>query len=89
MTKLEMETVILYNEEENIAEVYTEDKKLQVKLTRLAEKYPEQICATGKNSFTVPKNCVSIREPYSEERRRRASERARSAGYRPPVRRKD
>ena len=41
---------------------------------------------SGSACFIVPKNCISIREPYSEERRRAASERAKQAGYKPPVR---
>ena len=38
-----------------------------------------------KHNFTVPKRCVSVREPYSAERRKAASERAKAAGYRPPI----
>ena len=38
------------------------------------------------HNFTVPKRCVSVREPYSAERRKAASERAKAAGYQPPVR---
>ena len=37
-------------------------------------------------SYThLPKRCVSVREPYSAERRKAASERAKAAGYQPPV----
>ena len=35
---------------------------------------------------TDPKRCVSVREPYSAERRKAASERAKAAGYQPPMR---
>ena len=38
-----------------------------------------------RQTFTVPKRCVSVREPYSAERRKAASERAKAAGYRPPT----
>lgn len=38
-----------------------------------------------RQTFTVPKRCVSVREPYSAERRKAASERAKAAGYKPPV----
>ena len=41
-----------------------------------------------KHNFTVPKRCVSVREPYSAERRKAASERAKAAGYRPPTTKK-
>ena len=54
----EQETIILYNQAEATAEVYTHDPKLLEKLRRLAEKYPDQIvkkdpvCQSG--SRTAP-----------------------------------
>ena len=36
----EQDTIILYNQAETTAEVYTHDPKLLGKLRRLAEKYP-------------------------------------------------
>lgn len=89
LSKYEEETVVLYNEAESTASVYTHDPKLKEKLKRLSEKYPEQISFEKSNSsggvtYTVPKKCVLIREPYSEERRKAASERAKTAGYHPP-----
>ena len=65
----EQETIILYNQAEATAEVYS----------------PDQIVKKDRQSFTVPKRCVSVREPYSAERRKAASERAKAAGYRPPI----
>ena len=85
----EQETIILYNQADTTAEVYTHDRKLMEKLTRLSQKHPEQVCKKDKHNFTVPKRCVSVREPYSAERRKAASERAKAAGYRPPVRKAD
>ena len=82
----EQETIMLYNQADTTAEVYTHDQKLMEKLTRLSQKHPEQVCKKDKHSFTVPKRCVSVREPYSAERRKAASERAKAAGYQPPVR---
>ena len=89
----EQETIILYNQAEATAEVYTHDPRLLEKLRRLAEKYPDQIVKKDRQTFTVPKRCVSVREkrcvsvrePYSAERRKAASERAKAAGYKPPV----
>ena len=72
----EQETIILYNQAEAAAEVYTNDPRLLEKLRRLAEKYPDQIVKKDRQTFTVPKRCVSVREPYSDERRKAASERA-------------
>lgn len=90
----ERETIILYNEAADTASVYTYDPKLIGKLKRLHEKYPDKVypektrqhgsdrCA----SYIVPKRCVSVREPYSEERRKADSERAKQAGITPPPR---
>ena len=80
----EQETIILYNQAEVTAEVYTHDSRLLEKLRRLSEKYPDQIVKKDRQTFVVPKRCVSVREPYSAERRRAASERAKAAGYAPP-----
>ena len=90
-SKYEMETILLYNEEEPTANVYTHDPKLIRKLKRLAEKYPDKVYPdravhAGAVSYAVPKSCVSVREPFSDERRRAASERAKNAGYMPPAR---
>ena len=80
-----LETIILYNQAEAAAEVYTHDPRLLEKLRRLAEKYPDQIVKKDRQTFLVPKRCVSVREPYSNQRRKAASERAKAAGYRPPT----
>ena len=86
LNAIEQETIILYNQAEATAEVETYDARLLEKLNRLAEKYPDQIQKTGERRFIVPKRCVSVREPYSAERRKAASDRAKAAGYMPPVR---
>lgn len=89
LSKYEEETVVLYNEADSTASVYTHDPKLKEKLKRLSEKYPAKIVFNTENSsggvtYIVPKKCVLIKEPYSEERRIAASERAKTAGYHPP-----
>ena len=76
LSKYEQETIILYNQAELNASVYTHDPKLLEKLARLSEKYPKQIQPDGPNRYVVPKGCVLVREPYSEERRAAAKERA-------------
>lgn len=91
LSKYEQETIILYNEEEATASVYTHDPKLMEKLKRLSMKYPDKIYPERKEhpgavSYIVPKSCVSVREPYSDERRKAASERAKKAGIIPPTR---
>lgn len=50
----EQETIILYNQGEADAEVYTHDPRLLEKLRRLAEKYPDQIVKKDRQTFTVP-----------------------------------
>ena len=82
----ERETILLYNQAEPMAEIYTHDPRLMEKLDLLAKKHPDQIIRKDAHNFTVPKRCVSVREPYSVERRKAASERAKAAGYQPPVR---
>lgn len=84
LSLLEQETILLYNQAEATADVYTHDPKLLRKLNLLAEKYPEQIIRKDALHYIVPKRCVSVREPYSAERRRSASERAIAAGCTPP-----
>ena len=85
LSLLEQETILLYNQAEPAAQVYTHDPKLMKKLNCLAGKHPEQIIKKDAHNFIVPKRCVSVREPYSAERRKAASERARAAGYKPPL----
>lgn len=89
LSRVEQETIVLYNEAEATAEVFTYDQRLLKKLERLAVKYPGQVTRTGDRQFIVPKACVLIREPYSEQRRKAASDRAKAKGYRPPANRKE
>jgi hypothetical protein len=91
LSKYEQETIINYNEDEDTASVYTYDKKLRKKLEALALKYPDKIIPkrtfpNGAVDYTVPKRCVSIREPYSDARRAADSTRAKKAGVLPPGR---
>lgn len=85
LSLVEQETIINYNQAEAVAEIYTHDPRLIKKLEQLASKHPEQITRKDAHNFLVPKRCVSVREPYSAERRKAASERARAAGYKPPM----
>lgn len=91
LTPYEMETIVLYNQAEATANVYTHDPKLIAKLRRLHEKYPDKVFPyrkehSGAVSYAVPKSCVCIREPYSDARRKADSERAKKAGIAPPGR---
>lgn len=91
LTPAERETIILFSDADKTASVYTHDVKLIKKLRRLSEKYPDKIYPERKErhgavSYIVPKRCVSVREPFSDERRIAASQRAKQAGYAPPKR---
>lgn len=91
LTQYEKETILLYNEAEQTASVYTHDRRLILKLKRLSEKYPDQIYpdkpeSGGAVSYIVPKRCISVREPYSDARRKADSERAKASGIAPPGR---
>ena len=85
LTKKQKITEVYYNAKDPLAEVYTHDTKLKKQLRDYAEKYPELCQLTDDNGqgglrFEIDKSRISIRltAPYSEERRKRASERAKA-----------
>lgn len=76
----ERETIINYNNEEKVAQVYTCNESLQRKLDKLCEEYPECTCINFdeySKTYIVPKKWVKIRPPrkMSEENKQKASER--------------
>ena len=84
LTLLERETILLYNQAEQTADVYTHDPKLMKKLSALSKEYPKQVIKKDAHNFVVPKSCVSVRKPYHDEHRKAARERAKTNGYLPP-----
>ena len=83
LTPAERETIILTSEADETASVYTFDKRLKVQLKRLSEKFPELIypgkkAIEGAVNYIVPKSCIVIYTPYSDERKRAASKRAKT-----------
>ena len=93
LLRIEQETIVLFNEAEATASAYTHNRKLREKLERMARKFPDKVALerrsqAGAVSYLVPKSCVSIREPYSDERRAADRERALNANVRPPTRSK-
>ena len=79
LTKYEKETIILFNEAEPTANIYTYNKALQNRLAKFSRENPK--CARlataypcGAVSYEVDKKRLSIRftSPYSEERRAKA-----------------
>lgn len=90
LTKEEKETIILFNEEDDLAEVYTYNTKLKQKLRKLAKEHPEACTFEWKNDwnahkYKIQKNLISIRVPYSEERKQQGRERALAEGILPPL----
>ena len=84
LTKYEKETIILTSEGDDTYSVYTFNAKLKRRLGDFAKKYPD-LCRlesedkkVGYQSYVIDKARLSIRitAPYSEERRKAASEKA-------------
>ena len=53
LSLVERETILLYNQAEPMAEVYTHDPHLMEKLELLAKKHPDQIIRKDAHNFTV------------------------------------
>jgi hypothetical protein len=69
LSRLEQETILLYNEEEPTASVYTHNPRLMRKLERLARRYPDKVYPdrpvhVGAVSYIVPKSFVCVRVPF-------------------------
>lgn len=88
LTKYEKETIVLFNEAEDTASIYTYNAGLKKRLAAFSKKYPD-LCRLEKSNdlggatYLMDKSRLSIRflPPYSEERRRKASEYARQNGF--------
>ena len=83
LTKKQKTTVIYFEEHSRIIEVQTHNTDLKKRLTAFAAKYPQCCRQTdddeqGGLTFDIEKGRLSFRltAPYSEERRRAASEAA-------------
>lgn len=55
LSKYEQETIILYNQAELTASVYTHDPKLLEKLARLSEKYRSRSSWTARTVTSFPR----------------------------------
>lgn len=83
LSKYEKETIVLYNQSDEPVSIQTFDKGLQKRLVAFAEKYPE-LCRLermddcGGVFYQLEKSRLSVRllPPYSEKRRKTASEQA-------------
>ena len=87
LTKKQKVTEVYYNAKDPTAEVYTHDTKLKKRLLEYAAKFPNLCQHTdddeqGGLRFEIDKSRISIRltVPYSEERRKAASDYAKENG---------
>ena len=87
LTKKQKTTVIYFDEYGGMIEVQTHNTDLKKRLTAFAAKYPQCCRQTdddeqGGLTFEIEKRRLSFRltAPYSEERRRAASEQAKQNG---------
>ena len=87
LTKKKKTTVIYFDEYGGMIEVQTHNTDLKKRLTAFAVKYPQCCRQTdddeqGGLTFEIEKGRLSFRltAPYSEERRRAASEQAKQNG---------
>lgn len=88
LTKYEKETIVLFNEGEDTASIYTYNAGLRKRLANFSKKYPD-LCRLEKSSdqggvsYVLDKSRLSIRlqPPMSEERRKKASENAKQNGF--------
>ena len=84
LTKSQKTTEIFFDEKDPLIHIRTHNTDLKNRLTAYSEQYPNEcrrICAdpdTGCMEFEIRKGRLSFRltAPYSEERRKAASERA-------------
>ena len=88
LTKYEKETIILFNEGEDTASIYTYNASLRKRLALFSKKHPD-LCRLEKTqsqsgeNYLLDKTIQSLRQhaPSSAERRRKASENAKQNGF--------
>ena len=84
LSRYEQETIIVYNEEDKTANVYTHSAAMHRRLDKLAQVQPDE-CKTGRVShdgqaaeYTVPKSWVKIKPPrIASEKQKEALQKAR------------
>ena len=91
LTKLEKETIISFNEEEDFANVYTSNSHLKKRLAEISKENPESCQFLHKDScgfvwYNIDKHLIQVRKPWSSESRQKAKERMLASGVTPPSR---
>ena len=72
LSKLEMETIILFNEAEKQAEVFTYNGRMKRKLSELSKAIPDEVKRIKSNgaggvTYEVPKRIVSLNKPQKKK----------------------
>lgn len=87
LTKKQKVTELYFNENDAITEVFTHNTELKKRLLAFAARFPDLCQQTDDNEqgglrFEIDKRRISIRltAPYSEDRRRAASNLAKKTG---------
>lgn len=63
LTKYEQETIINYNQAEDMAQVYTCDKNLIQRMDENIDKFPDSYCVSRTKdsaTYNVPKNYIKV-----------------------------
>lgn len=87
LSLIEKETIILFNEKEQYADVYVHNVKLKRKLDELSKERPDEVrlvrSDSGSVTYAVPKSWISVKAPskrkMSDEARKAVGERLRLA----------
>lgn len=86
LSLIEKETIILFNEKEEYADVYVHNVKLKRKLAELSEERPEEVRLVRSDSesvtYQIPKKWINVRPPkkmpsLTDEERKSVGERLR------------
>jgi hypothetical protein len=82
LSKLEQETIINFNREEDRADFFTHEPIHIRKLEKLAKQFPNLVHLVdvnhhGGRSYNIPKSMIAIRQPVSETKKQLLREKAR------------
>ena len=88
LTPKEKETIILTSEADETAGIYTYDARLIRKLKQLHTRFPDKIypvkeAGYGAVSYVIPKSCIVLYPPHTDEWKAAARERAKITGFQP------
>ena len=88
LTPEEKETIILTSEADETASVYTYNARLIRKLKQLHVRFPDKIYPAeeaqhGAVSYVIPKTCIVLYPPHTDEWKAAARERAKITGFQP------